>query len=97
MKQIILTSVMMVMVHVLLGQRVDRDPTYSVSNYKHPNKAAYARTHNLDRVVRLKKRATAQNDNYKQGFNKPVSVERFAIKSSASNISNTSSKHPYGL
>ena len=26
------------------------DPSYSVHNYKHPNKAAYARKHNLDHL-----------------------------------------------
>jgi hypothetical protein len=76
------------------------DPTYSTHNYKHPNKAAYAKEHNLDNSTFLETSSVARNDNYKQPNNKPM------IKSSGVGIQSTkpsrdrrnqSYKHPFGL
>jgi hypothetical protein len=76
------------------------DPTYSTHNYKHPNKAAYAKEHNLDNSAFLETASVASNDNYKQPHNKRI------VKSSGVGIQSTkplrdkrnqSYKHPFGL
>jgi hypothetical protein len=76
------------------------DPTYSVHNYKHPNKAAYAKKYNLDNSTFLETSPVASNNNYKQPHNKP------SVKSSGVGIQSTkpsrdkrnqSYKHPFGL
>ena len=39
----------------LSQSKVESDPQYSVYNYKHPNKAAYAKKRNLDkRILQVK-------------------------------------------
>jgi hypothetical protein len=96
MKLLLTSSVIMLMAHLSWAQRINNDPTYSIHNYKHPNKAAYARLHNLDRCIPLEKTMVIENDNYKQIFNKPSCVVKFKIKSTPAN-SNRSYKHPYGL
>ena len=53
--------------------RVDKDPSYSAYNYKHPNKAAYAKVHNLDNPVTVGTIETTQNENYKQNNTKVTS------------------------
>jgi len=96
MKKILMIALIVVTAQVSWGQRINHDPSYSMNNYKHPNKAAYAKEHNLDRAVKLEKSTVLQNDNYKQAYNNPKRSERFVVKTEAVN-SNKSSKHPYGL
>lgn len=57
-----------------IGQsKVDKDPSYSAYNYKHPNKAAYAKVHNLDNPVTVGTIEVTQNENYKQMNTKATS------------------------
>ena len=51
---------------VTFGQDRSIDPSYSVHNYKHPNKAAYAKKHNLDNPTKFGQIEVVQADNYKQ-------------------------------
>ena len=44
----------------------DIDPSYSIYNYKHANKADYARKHQLNKQATLGEIMVVQNDNYKQ-------------------------------
>ena len=98
MKKIVTASVMMFIGSLAFGQRgVERDPTYSVHNYKHPNKAAYARKHNLDRMTVLETVEVRQNDNYKQPRNNGAITKKGALVSRKMDKSTKSYKHPNGL
>ena len=46
--------------------KVRMDPTYSAYNYKHPNKAAYAKKHNFDNPAVADRIEVAHAENYKQ-------------------------------
>lgn len=51
---------------IAFGQRnVDVDPSYSAYNYKHPNKAAYAKKHNLDKPVTVGQIEVTHAEDYK--------------------------------
>jgi len=58
--------------------KVDNDPSYSAYNYKHPNKAAYAKVHNLDNPVTVGSIEVTQNENYKQS-NKSVTSKKVGV------------------
>ena len=96
MKKTILAGAMILAVNFAFGQRVDRDPTYSIHNYKHPNKAAYARKH-LDRSIALEMVDVHGNHNYKQPFNNAPTTKKGAVASRKMDKSTKSYKHPYGL
>jgi len=53
--------------------KIDNDPSYSAYNYKQPNKAAYAKVHNLDNPVTIGTIEVTQNENYKQPNTKVTS------------------------
>jgi hypothetical protein len=53
--------------------KTDKDPSYSAYNYKHPNKAAYAKVHNLDNPVTVGTIEVTQNENYKRSNTKVTS------------------------
>jgi hypothetical protein len=78
-----------------LGQ--NNDPSYSVHNYKHPDKAAYAKKHNMEESSDLVVNVYRQNDNYKQSFRKQESTEKVLVKTKDKDKRNRSYKHPYGL
>lgn len=79
------------------GQRSMSDPSYSVNNYKHPNKAKYAKEHGLDKSTELTSVTVNRNENYKQPYT-TEKTKKFALTSQvASKKSGTSYKHPYGL
>jgi hypothetical protein len=79
--------------------RVNHDPSYSASNYKHPNKAAYARKHNLDNSTAMLTVSGNYRDNYKQPYNKAVVTSRAAVTATKMDRKkrNASYKHPFGL
>jgi hypothetical protein len=60
--------------------KVDNDPSYSAYNYKHPNKAAYAKEHNLDNPVTVGTIEVTENENYKQS-NSMVTSNRLGVVS----------------
>lgn len=60
--------------------KVDNDPSYSAYNYKHPNKAAYAKEHNLDNPVTVGTIEVTENENYKQS-NSLVTTNKLGVVS----------------
>jgi hypothetical protein len=60
------------------------DPGYSAYNYKHPNKAAYAKEHNLDEAITVGVVQVTQNENYKQG-NSQVTSNKLGVVSNGDN------------
>jgi len=76
--------------------KVKNDPTYSANNYKHPNKAAYAKEHNLDNSVFLQTSTVALSTNYKQPYNK-IETTATALPAKRVDKSTKSYKHPQGL
>jgi len=98
MKTLIIFGCLLLSTSFVFGQRISKhDPTYSDGNYKQPNKAAYARQHNLDRHTALKTTETSSNDNYKQPFSKSVKANKVAMNSTKPGRKNESYKHPNGL
>jgi hypothetical protein len=98
MKRLLILSSLILMVNAASGQRsVDRDPTYSVHNYKHPNKAAYAKKHHLDRSIELENTVVIGNANYKQHSNSSVASTKAVISVNKPDKSRKSYKHPLGL
>jgi hypothetical protein len=98
MKRIVMIGFSMMMGYFAFGQRVISDPSYSVNNYKHPNKAAYARKHGLDRLTKLNTVSVMQRENYKQPYSATKATQKYALFSSMPREkSNSSYKHPYGL
>lgn len=87
---------------VLLGGTLafgqQNDPSYSVNNYKHPHKAAYAKKNKKDNSTVVVTNTRKQNDNYKQQFNKPKPAEKAVVSTKDTRDKrNRSYKHPYGL
>ena len=97
MKRILMMSFLMVSAHVALCQQEGKnDPTYSVNNYKHPNKAAYAREHNLNNSIMLETATVSLSANYKQPYNK-IEANATALPARRVEKSTKSYKHPQGL
>jgi len=97
MKHIVILVGLTMASSLAFGQKgVERDPSYSNNNYKHPNKAAYARKHNLDKSVELPIVAAEDNRDYKHPGNKKVTTSPAFATRKASNT-RSSYKHPYGL
>jgi hypothetical protein len=98
MRRMMMVGVIMVIGHVACGQKaVIRDPTYSANNYKHPNKAAYARLIGLDKSTKLETTSVTQSDNYKQPYSGTKATTKFAIAQAQEKKRGSSYKHPYGL
>ena len=97
MKHILLVSALFLAGTIAFGQsKVDNDPSYSVHNYKHPNKAAYAKKHKKDKSLTLTTNKTKSKENYKNQFSKPSESEKVVVKTRKEKT-NKSYKHPYGL
>ena len=98
MRRLMISGVLMAAVHFAFGQRsAASDPTYSINNYKHPNKAAYARKHQLDKPTALEPMSVNRNENYKQPYSNVHEVKKFAMISTRQKKRGASYKHPYGL
>jgi hypothetical protein len=98
MKQVIIIAFFMTSIIPVFSQK-STDPSYSASNYKHPNKAAYARKHNLDNATMLETVSVTDNSNYKQPFNsgkRTTKAKVYATKTDKRKR-NASYKHPFGL
>lgn len=66
MKKLIILIAVMYM-SILVNAQSKNDPSYSAHNYKHPNKAEYAKEHNLDKNLKL---------NYERG-DRNLSVQNY--------------------
>lgn len=99
MKRIALFVMIILGTHFVYSQKgVQHDPSYSVHNYKHPNKAAYAKKHKLDKNVVIETEPVKGNEDYKHRFNKPEKTNKSVIRvKTGRDKSNKSYKHPHGL
>src|SRR5688572_26435524 len=98
MKRILIFSFMIFAAQITFGQVPGNDASYSVHNYKHPNKAAYAKKHKLDKSNVAVSTEGARNDNYKRQFKKRETGKKVVVKTRTNqDRSNRSYKHPYGL
>jgi hypothetical protein len=98
MKRILFLSFMILGGHIAFSQSPKNDPTYSENNYKHPNKAVWAKEHKTDKSTEFTTGKVEQNDNYKQQFNQAQPADKVVIKTKPeSNKNRKSYKHPYGL
>ena len=79
------------------GQSIKNDPTYSINNYEHSNKAADARKYNIGKVNSLESVELSTRDNYKQPFSNGGTKKSYAAATEKKSGRGTSSKHPYGL
>ena len=81
-----------------VGQELMKnDPTYSIHNYKQPNKAAYALEHGHKNANTLEQENATVSENYKQQ-NAAKKVTKVAAISARQNVRKTESyKHPRGL
>lgn len=73
------------------------DPGLSANNYKHPDKAAYARKHNLDKHTRLESVTVSTNGDYKHPNAKRRTASRATISTSKGMNPAASHKHPLGF
>lgn len=97
MKRFMMMGIILAASHFAFSQqRVANDPGYSVNNYKHPNKAAYAKKHSLDKSTTLEVASVNRSDNYKQPYSTNTK-KQFAIAQSQNKKRGGSYKHPYGL
>ena len=98
MRRIVMLGGLTLASSLVFGQKgVDSDPTYSVNNYKHPNKAAYAREHNLDKSMELPMVAADDNRDYKHPGNKKTTTTSHAFATRKASNTRVSYKHPNGL
>ncbi len=83
---------------LVFGQKgVEHDPSYSVNNYKHLNKAVYARKHNLNKSVEIPVVAAEENRDYKHPQSKNIATTSPAFATRKATNTGASYKHPYGL
>jgi len=98
MKQIVMLTFLLGCGFSVLSQEGKNDPTYSANNYKHPNKALFARKHNRDASTTFETVAAKSNDNYKQPYNSVVTSKAgIATAPPQKGKRNASYKHPFGL
>jgi hypothetical protein len=98
MKRLVISSCLLLLVSLAFGQkRMEKDPSYSVRNYKHSNKATFARQHNLDQTVILPQTVVVSNSEYKHRYNHSGLVVRSVVRTSKAKHPSASHKHPLGL
>lgn len=93
----ILSTLSLMILGGTLALAQNNDPSYSVNNYKHPDKAAYAKKNKMDNTSSVVVNVEGQNDNYKQTFRKQEVSEKAVVKTRSRDKKNRSYKHPYGL
>jgi len=72
------------------------DPTYSVHNYKHPNKAAWA-AKNKKEGTTLDNTTVADNSDYKHGYSRKSRKKAVAFPHKGNGYPASSYKHPLGV
>lgn len=93
MKRVMTLAVAMALGTIAFGQK-NTDPSVSANNYKHANKAAYAKKNNIDKTTELSMAPVADNADYKHPGRKTKSVRKATI---AVGTGSTNHKHPLGL
>ncbi len=99
MKQIVMLAFLLGCGFSVLSQEGKNDPTYSANNYKHPNKAAFAKKHYRNAAAEFETIAVRSSDNYKQPHNSSPMTSKAGIATVKPDKTkrNVSSKHPFGL
>ncbi len=97
MRHLMTFACVMLVANLAFAQKKVVDPSYSVNNYKHPNKAAYARTHNLDNTIQLQTAQVADNRDYKHPTKKAVVVSKGTFATAKPDKKRRTEKHPFGL
>jgi hypothetical protein len=92
MKNVMMIALLLLVGGVSFGQKFRHDPTYSVNNYKHPNKAAEAKA--TDNSTKLEAANVETADNYKHP-QATTTAKKYTVKSTPKQSG--SYKHPYGL
>jgi hypothetical protein len=97
MKQLFLPLLMFIFIGPVIGQKKIYDPSYSVRNYKHPNKVRIARANNLDKIVPLKPVVVTGGQEYKHRFNQSWFVVKASVRTRSVKQSRITGKHSLGL
>jgi hypothetical protein len=63
-----LAAIFILVLGMTIKLQAQNDPSYSVHNYKHPNKAAYAKKHNLDKLNYFEYKNESKLDNSKRNY-----------------------------
>ncbi|OOG77889.1 hypothetical protein [Algoriphagus sp. A40] len=97
MKKAIIGLVALFSMNLAIGQTVPKnDPTYSASNYKHPNKAAYAKKHMVSQSTTFDITSVIVSENYKHPDMRTARKKAILPSDNVATRSNRSYKHPYG-
>lgn len=100
MKRILVLALFIAAGNVAFAQKEMRvgknDPTYSVHNYKHPNKAAWAAKNKSERTT-LDNAAVADNSDYKHGYTRKSRKKAVASPYNGNGYPASSYKHPLGV
>jgi hypothetical protein len=97
MKRLILPLFLFILCGSVTGQKKVHDPSYSIRNYKHPNKVKIARANNLDNIVPLKPVVVAGGHEYKHRFNQSWFMVKASVRTRSVKQSRVTGKHSLGL
>jgi hypothetical protein len=97
MKRLFLSLLLFIFIGPVSGQKKIYDPSYSVRNYKHPNKVKVARSENLDKIVPLNPVIVTGGQEYKHRFNQSWFVVKASIRTRPVKQSRVTGKHSLGL
>jgi len=95
MKHVAMFAFLMLVGNLVFAQK-SVDPSYSVNNYKHANKAAYAKKHNLDKSSKSTTVTVADSWDYKHP-NNTVMASKSSFSTLPADKSGRTEKHPLGL
>jgi hypothetical protein len=97
MKKIAMILTLVTSFQITFGQdKSKHDPTYSVDNYKHPNKAAHAAKYHSKKRNQLETVSVSVVENYKQPTSRKMR-NAASIEARKEIKKDNSSKHPMGL
>jgi hypothetical protein len=97
MKRLFLPLLLFIILGPATGQKKIYDPSYSVRNYKHPNKVKIARANNLDKTVPLNPVIVSGGSEYKHRFNQSWFVVKASVRTRPMKQSRVTGKHSLGL
>lgn len=98
MKRLIMGAYLFLVGGIAFGQNKSAiDPSYSTNNYKHSNKAAYARKHKLDKSIKLTQVFDWSGAEHKHRYNQTGLVMRASFKTKKVNAARGGYKHSLGL
>lgn len=97
MKHILIFSLVLMTCSAAYSQRKSNvDPTWSAHNYKHVNKAEFAKRNSTDGIVSLANAEAVDNSNYKHQTGKKKLTRKATISSFRGQNPAASHKRPWG-